>query len=174
MVHGMDGGDTERLGWFMWKTGTSSGRRDAWAVGHNLRYAAGVWVGRFRGTGRLDYVGAEAAEPLLARIFCLPMIRNESEPDDPRPIVVKRPLPKPLNPAERLAIMLPENGQTYIAMNGTVRLPLKASCREPLNWFMNDRLMDAGTESVELQRGTYQLVCVGSNGQSAKAMFTVR
>src|SRR4029434_9076959 len=29
--------------WFMWKTGTSSGRRDAWAVGHNGRHAIGVW-----------------------------------------------------------------------------------------------------------------------------------
>jgi len=59
------------LPWFMWKTRTSSGSRDAWAVGHNYRYAIGVWIGRFRGTGRLEYVGADAAEPLLCRLFCL-------------------------------------------------------------------------------------------------------
>ncbi len=173
-VHGMEGGDTERLAWFMWKTGTSSGRRDAWAVGHNLRYAAGVWVGRFRGTGRLDYVGAEAAEPLLARMFCLPAIKNESEPAPPQPITVTRPLPKPANLAERFVIVSPENGRTYLALEGTVRLSLKASGPEPLNWFMNDRLMEAGTESVELSRGTYRLVCVGREGISAKALFTVR
>ncbi|MBP8303395.1 MAG: penicillin-binding protein 1C, partial [Phycisphaerae bacterium] len=43
--------------WFMWKTGTSSGRRDAWALGHNTRYAIGGWMGRSRGTGRAEYGG---------------------------------------------------------------------------------------------------------------------
>jgi penicillin-binding protein 1C len=54
---------------FMWKTGTSSGHRDAWAVGHNSRLSAGVWVGRFSGAGHPTYVGAEVAEPILAEFM---------------------------------------------------------------------------------------------------------
>ena len=35
-----------------WKTGTSIGFRDAWAIGVNSKYAVGVWVGNADGEGR--------------------------------------------------------------------------------------------------------------------------
>ncbi len=54
---------------FCWKTGTSAGHVDAWAVGHDGVRAAGVWVGRFDGGSHPAYVGGEAAEPLLAELF---------------------------------------------------------------------------------------------------------
>lgn len=54
---------------FMWKTGTSSGNVDAWAIGHDRSLAIGVWVGRFSGAGHPSYVGAEVAEPILAELF---------------------------------------------------------------------------------------------------------
>jgi penicillin-binding protein 1C len=54
---------------FAWKTGTSSGNVDAWAVGFDRRHALGVWVGRFDGSGHAAYVGALAAEPILAELF---------------------------------------------------------------------------------------------------------
>jgi penicillin-binding protein 1C len=54
---------------FCWKTGTSSGSRDAWALGHDDRYAVGVWAGRFSGSGDPAFVGSAAAAPLLAEIF---------------------------------------------------------------------------------------------------------
>ena len=54
---------------FMWKTGTSSGHRDAWAVGHNGTLAIGVWVGHFNGAGDPSFVGAEVAEPILAELM---------------------------------------------------------------------------------------------------------
>ncbi len=54
---------------FMWKTGTSSGHRDAWALGHNGALAAGVWVGHFNGSGDPSFVGAEVAEPILAELM---------------------------------------------------------------------------------------------------------
>ena len=174
IVHGMEDADVQRLPWFMWKTGTSSGRRDAWAVGHNGRVAAGVWVGRFRGTGRVDYVGAEAAEPLLAKLFCLPALKNESPPPAPQPIAVIRPLPKPEPLEDRLAILSPENGQTYLAIGQTIRLSLKANSGRPLNWFLNDRLVPAEERSVELPRGAYRLVCTDGDGRSATASFAVR
>ena len=48
-----------------WKTGTSFGYRDAWAVGLGARYTAVVWVGNFDGTASAGLVGSEAAGPLL-------------------------------------------------------------------------------------------------------------
>jgi penicillin-binding protein 1C len=54
---------------FCWKTGTSSGFRDAWALGHDERYAIGVWVGNFSGAGDPSFVGAGVATPLLVQLF---------------------------------------------------------------------------------------------------------
>lgn len=54
-----------------WKTGTSFGYRDAWAVGVTPRYAVGVWVGNADGEGRPDLVGVLAAAPILFDLFSL-------------------------------------------------------------------------------------------------------
>ncbi len=48
-----------------WKTGTSFGFRDAWAVGLDPQYTIGVWVGNADGEGRPGLVGVQAAAPLL-------------------------------------------------------------------------------------------------------------
>ena len=48
-----------------WKTGTSFGFRDAWAVGVTERYTLGVWVGRPDGTPNPGFFGANVAAPLL-------------------------------------------------------------------------------------------------------------
>lgn len=48
-----------------WKTGTSYGFKDAWAVGVTPKYAIGVWVGNADGEGRPGLTGIQAAAPLL-------------------------------------------------------------------------------------------------------------
>ncbi len=52
-----------------WKTGTSFGFRDAWAVGVDTKYAVGVWVGNADGEGRPGLVGVRAAAPILFELF---------------------------------------------------------------------------------------------------------
>ena len=52
-----------------WKTGTSYGRRDAWAIGYNSEYTIGVWMGNFPGIGVPELNGTEYAVPLLFSIF---------------------------------------------------------------------------------------------------------
>lgn len=54
-----------------WKTGTSYGFRDAWAVGVTPRYAVGVWAGNATGEGRPGLVGAQTAGPVLFDVFNL-------------------------------------------------------------------------------------------------------
>jgi len=51
-----------------WKTGTSYGYRDAWAIGVNPRYTIGVWVGRPDGTPTPGAYGAVSAAPLLFQL----------------------------------------------------------------------------------------------------------
>ena len=52
-----------------WKTGTSSGFRDAWTVAYNPDYVVSVWLGNHDGHGSSDLVGNEAAAPLAYDIF---------------------------------------------------------------------------------------------------------
>jgi penicillin-binding protein 1C len=67
---------TEESGWeffnssrrIAWKTGTSFGFRDAWAVGVSPKYVVAVWVGNADGVGRPGITGVKAAAPLLFEI----------------------------------------------------------------------------------------------------------
>ena len=54
-----------------WKTGTSFGYRDAWAIGVDGTYVAGVWVGNASGEGRPSLRGSAAAAPILFELFGL-------------------------------------------------------------------------------------------------------
>lgn len=60
-----DGAPGRRLAW---KTGTSFGFRDAWALGVTDRWTIGVWVGRPDGTPNPGFFGANVAAPLLRDI----------------------------------------------------------------------------------------------------------
>ena len=170
----VDSQSASDLPWFMWKTGTSSGRRDAWAVGHNYRYAIGVWIGRFRGTGRLEYVGADAAEPLLCRLFCLPQLRVEGDPPAPEVISVRRPLSLPKELTERLRITVPGADEVFIAMNGSAVVHAQANRDDANSWFLNGQLEGKGpAQRLVVTPGIYELRCVGQRGSSSTVKFTV-
>jgi penicillin-binding protein 1C len=52
-----------------WKTGTSFGSRDAWAIGVDKNYVVGVWVGNASGEGRAGLTGVQYAGPILFDVF---------------------------------------------------------------------------------------------------------
>ena len=52
-----------------WKTGTSFGSRDAWAIGLAGPYLIGSWIGNFDGKPNSNFVGRDAAGPLLFGII---------------------------------------------------------------------------------------------------------
>ena len=52
-----------------WKTGTSYGQKDAWAVGVTPEWTIGIWVGNFTGEGNVNISGASSAGPLLFEVF---------------------------------------------------------------------------------------------------------
>lgn len=54
-----------------WKTGTSFGYRDGWAIGVTPRYVVAVWVGNANGEGRPNLTGIGTAAPVMFEIFGL-------------------------------------------------------------------------------------------------------
>lgn len=75
-----------------WKTGTSYGFRDAWAIGVGPRHLIGVWIGRPDGTPVPGQFGLASAAPLLLQVHDLLVNRDAQRgaklPDDPQPASV--------------------------------------------------------------------------------------
>ncbi|WP_238189971.1 penicillin-binding protein 1C [Methylobacterium frigidaeris] len=101
-----------------YKTGTSYGYRDAWAVGFDRRYTVAVWLGRPDGAGVPGLVGRTAAAPLL--FDAVARLGGDPEPV-PRPrdalVATTSALPPPLRhlrrdagPTDRLRIAYPPDG----------------------------------------------------------------
>ncbi|SFV03630.1 penicillin-binding protein 1C [Methylobacterium sp. 174MFSha1.1] len=101
-----------------YKTGTSYGYRDAWAVGFDHRYTVAVWLGRPDGAGVPGLVGRVAAAPLL--FDAVARLGGDPEPV-PRPrdalVATTSALPPPLRhlrreagPTDRLRIAYPPDG----------------------------------------------------------------
>lgn len=67
----MDWRRVASLGKVAWKTGTSYGFRDAWAVGITPEYAIGVWAGNAQGQGSPGLTGAGTAGPVMFDLFNL-------------------------------------------------------------------------------------------------------
>ncbi|MDX1252914.1 MAG: penicillin-binding protein 1C [Gammaproteobacteria bacterium] len=73
-----------------WKTGTSYGFRDAWAIGVTDRYTIGVWVGRPDGTPLPGHYGAVTAAPILFDIVDSLAIGAQPRGADQHPHTVKQ------------------------------------------------------------------------------------
>jgi penicillin-binding protein 1C len=66
-----------------WKTGTSFGFKDAWAVGTTADYVVGVWVGNSDGEGRTGLTGTSYAAPVMFDVFSLLKKNNKfNKPED--------------------------------------------------------------------------------------------
>lgn len=158
--------------WFCWKTGTSSGRRDAWAVGHNRRFAAGVWMGDFSGRGRVEYLGAESAEPVLAACLTDPALALEgADPPVPPRLAVRDPLPSGKREGAKMRILEPESGAVMVAVGGGA--VVRATSSEPGTWFHNGVRVESA-ERIRCIPGEHELRCVGDGGRADAVRFTVR
>jgi penicillin-binding protein 1C len=135
------------------KTGTSYGYRDAWAVGFDGRYTIGVWVGRPDGAPMPGMIGHSVAAPVLFDAFARsgrPLVRL-ARPPRHAIIATNARLPLPLRhfrpeglpsggDGPPLKIMFPPNGaQLELASAGTEdRVPVKiVGGRLPLTVLMN-------------------------------------
>jgi penicillin-binding protein 1C len=153
------GGQHAAIGY---KTGTSYGYRDAWALGFTGDYTIGIWVGRPDGTPCSECVGIEAAAPILfGAVDLLPVSFDES--GTPPPGVIPGPtsaLPEGLRrfdaadpvaqhstAVRSLRIVFPPDGSRVPladAENGTLPLALRATGgRQPFTWVVNGRPLSA-------------------------------
>jgi len=70
-----------------YKTGTSYGYRDAWAVGYDGKYTVAVWVGRPDGASTPGLVGRRAAAPILFDAFARLGEKRKALPRPPPGVV---------------------------------------------------------------------------------------
>jgi len=63
-----------------WKTGTSYGFKDAWAIGSTPDFVVGVWVGNADGEGRSGLTGTQVAAPIMFEVFDLLPEQNRFYP----------------------------------------------------------------------------------------------
>ena len=113
-----------------WKTGTSWGGRDAWALGFDARSVAGVWLGRPDGTALPGATGLATALPVLAQVFALlPPAPLDAPPD-------LAPAPAPAVAAEAsLRLLFPPPDAT-LASDGPVPIRVMGG-RRPVTFLVD-------------------------------------
>lgn len=160
--------------WCVLKTGTSAGRRDAWAGGHVGRVAGAVWIGRLAGGGHPAYGGEAAAAPLLERLLGLPSIR----PTEPAPAAVPADAAHWAAAPRRIEarpggvrIEFPRDGTRLVALGGRCRIRPSVRAAGPVTWLLDGRPVPAAPEGgapwLELAPGTRRLVAVAEDGSDA-------
>jgi penicillin-binding protein 1C len=130
-----------------WKTGTSYGFRDAWAIGGTRRYTVGVWVGRPDGTPLPGQYGAVTALPLMFEVIdSLPRARSDGVPSPPPPNVAEAEVCWPLGlPPEAEAPQLCQRRMKAWTLDGAI----------PPTFAERDaRLWNAGRERFEVDADT--------------------
>jgi penicillin-binding protein 1C len=154
-----------------WKTGTSWGGRDAWALGLDARHVAGVWIGRPDGTPMPGATGRGLALPVLARAFAL-------LPAAPREALPVRAAPAPFaEAADRLRLLFPMPG-AVLAEGGAVTIRA-AGGRRPLTFLVDGAPIEAERARREAGwvppgPGFYRITVLDADGAAARAELRVR
>jgi penicillin-binding protein 1C len=145
--------ETRRGRRLAFKTGTSYGFRDFWAIGYDPEVTIGVWTGRPDGTPMPGHSGRLTAAPILFKIADLlgpTTPRSEAPPPLGALLVARNDLParlqrldagspaRPAAPAEGPKIVYPPDG-ALIEWRGE-ELPLEAAGgKRPLRWLVDGR-----------------------------------
>ncbi|MBY0564123.1 MAG: penicillin-binding protein 1C [Hyphomonadaceae bacterium] len=166
------------------KTGTSYGFRDAWALGVSGGYAIGVWVGRPDGSPRPGATGRSEALPMLFDAFDL--IGTSAQPaSSPQQDHDAAPALARFDGGERegLSILFPpENAEVLVLEYGENGRGLSLSARggrEPLTWYADgERVTREDTSGRAIWRpaapGFYDLNVIDADGESARVRVRIR
>jgi penicillin-binding protein 1C len=155
-----------------WKTGTSWGGRDAWAMGFDARHVAGVWIGRPDGTAMPGATGRQGALPVLARVFAL-------LPEAPREgLRVAAEAPRQAAPADRLRLLFPPPGAALADDAGPVVLRA-AGGRRPLHFLVDGAPLPNNPARREVAwtppgPGAYRITVLDAEGAAASVAVRVR
>jgi penicillin-binding protein 1C len=180
------------------KTGTSYGFRDAWAIGYSPSYTVGVWVGRADGSPRPGHFGRNTATPILLKAFdllppddsgfgeapaeALSASSSNELPPALRHFAPDRPGPSHPGAGTAPHILFPPDGAVVewrLEDGAHGGLPLKAEGgAKPLAWIVNGAPLDRGTLG---SAGTWQpdgegfarIAVVDAEGRSAQVRVRV-
>lgn len=138
-------------GQLAYKTGTSYGSRDVWAIGFDGQHVIGIWLGRADGTSTPGALGADLAAPLLFEAFARLKAKPAPLPAPPHSVLTlgTRELPLHLQHFRANGIELadtgleiafpPDGARLEIGTNGS-ELELKArNGALPFTWIVNGR-----------------------------------
>ena len=154
-----------------WKTGTSWGGRDAWALGFDRVHVAGVWVGRPDGTPLPGATGRSLALPLLGRVFDL----LPPAPREPPPL--PRPERHPAARADALRLLFPPP-LAVLSTDGPVTLRAMGG-RRPLTFLVDGAPLPADPARRETAwtppgPGFYRVTVLDAEGEAVQAPVRVR
>jgi penicillin-binding protein 1C len=174
-----------------YKTGTSYGHRDAWAIGYDRRHVIGVWMGRPDGTPVPGVFGADLAAPVLFQAFS--RLKPELDPQPPAPpatlLVANAQLPQPLQrfrsrsaafeaAADGPAVAFPPDG-AEVELLPTGLLAKVEGGTAPFTWLANGApvalsLRDRAVMLPGLGIGFVTLSVIDAAGRSARATVRLR
>lgn len=172
-----------------YKTGTSYGHRDAWAIGFDGRHVVGVWLGRADGTPVPGAFGAEVAAPVLFQAFARVKPMLEARPPAPPEtlLVANAQLPQPLQRfrsrtaafdagPDAPAVAFPPDGAEVERLPDGVMVRVEGGTA-PYTWLVDGMPLVTGERRSEvilplLQTGFLTLSVIDANGLAART--TVR
>lgn len=174
-----------------YKTGTSYGHRDAWAIGSDGRHVVGVWLGRPDGTPVPGVFGADLAAPVLFQAFA--RLKPTLAPQPPAPpetlLVANAQLPLPLQrfrsrsaafavAADAPAVAFPPDGAEVERLPEGVLVRVEGGTA-PFTWLADGRPMVTAERSRAVVLpldglGFLTLSVIDAEGRSARARIRLR
>lgn len=131
-----------------YKTGTSYGHRDSWAIGYDGRYVVGVWLGRADGTPVPGAFGASVAAPFLFDAFQRVTAQRKPLPppppatliadtaDLPLPLQRFRPVGQGMAQGDGPEIAFPPDGAVLVDPGAALTVKLRRGT-PPFVWMLN-------------------------------------
>ncbi len=177
-------------GSFAFKTGTSYGYRDGWAIGFDGRYVAGVWVGRPDGAPVAGLSGEKTAVPVLRDIFSRLKDRRPLPAPPADILVADQGLPpamrrigqaKENDPGDRPQIVFPPNG-AMLSADTALQKPLALKLvrgRPPFTWFVDGKPVANGVFVREINHslrepGFFEIAVVDAAGKASRVEVQAR
>ncbi len=158
-------------GGIAWKTGTSAGNRDSWALGFDAAQVVAVWIGRPDGSARPGGPAADVALPVLAHAFALLPTHPRAAAEAPRMLSLTA-TPRP----DRLTLLSPPPSATFTGI-GPVTLRAQGGER-PLT-FLVDGIVVPSIPAVRQAQwlpngpGFYDIAVLDNAGHSARERVRV-
>lgn len=174
-----------------YKTGTSYGHRDAWAIGFDGQHVAGVWMGRADGTPVPGAFGADSAAPVLFQTFgrLKPVIAPRPAPPPATLMLSNAQLPQPLQrfrsrtaafeaPSDAPRVTFPPDGAEVEMLPGGLMVRVGGGTA-PFTWLADGVPLRVGDRAREALlplpgAGFFTLSVIDADGRSARVRIRAR